>query len=304
MEKIRLALDWTPNINHIGFFIAQEKGFYQNQGLEVQIIDPSQDNYARTPAKKVELGQADLALCPSESVISYRTKTKPFPLIGIATIFQQDLSAIAVKAQSEIKSPRGLDGRSYASYQARYEDQIVKQMIQNDGGKGDLMISYPQKLGIWDTILSDNYDATWIFVNWEGVEAEALEVPLTLFRMEDYGIPYGYSPLLVVDENALSSREEALCRFLTACRKSYLFASEHPEEAIELLKPFIPPQDAKIDLNQALALSIPAFGDQHHWGKMDAAKMNQFLDWIYNKQLETKLLKLSDLINSELICKI
>lgn len=304
MEKIRLALDWTPNINHIGFFIAQEKGFYQNQGLEVQIIDPSQDNYARTPAKKVELGQADLALCPSESVISYRTKTKPFPLIGIATIFQQDLSAIAVKAQSEIKSPRDLDGRSYASYQARYEDQIVKQMIQNDGGKGDLTISYPQKLGIWDTILSDNYDATWIFVNWEGVEAEALEVPLTLFRMEDYGIPYGYSPLIVTDERAILPKEMLLGSFLKASRQGYAYAGSHPDESIHLFKSFVSSKEAKIDLARSLALTLPALGDLDHWGRMDEGKVKQFLDWIYEKQLESQPILPSEMITSRLIDQI
>ena len=56
MPKLTLALDWTPNINHIGFFIAQEKGFYHESGIELEIVDPSTDNYAVTPAKKVELG--------------------------------------------------------------------------------------------------------------------------------------------------------------------------------------------------------------------------------------------------------
>ena len=78
MKKLTLALDWTPNINHIGFFIAQEKGFYKELGLDVSITDPSEDNYAVTPAKKIELGQANFALCPTESILSYRTKSKPF----------------------------------------------------------------------------------------------------------------------------------------------------------------------------------------------------------------------------------
>ena len=50
MDHIRLALDWTPNINHIGFFIAQQKGFYQEQGIEVTITNPADDNYQVTPA--------------------------------------------------------------------------------------------------------------------------------------------------------------------------------------------------------------------------------------------------------------
>jgi len=103
MDKLKLALDWTPNINHIGFFVALEKGFFHELNLEVSISNPATDQYRLTPAKKVELGEADLALCPTESVISYRTKSHPFDMIGIATIFQSDLSAIAVKR--EVKSP-------------------------------------------------------------------------------------------------------------------------------------------------------------------------------------------------------
>ena len=138
MTQLTLALDWTPNINHIGFFVALENGLYHEHGLEVLIHDPSEDNYQITPAKKVEIGEADLALCPTESIISYRRKSRPFSLLGIAAIFQQDLSAIAVQAGMDIISPKDLDGLSYASYRARYEDEIVRQLIKNDGGKGDI----------------------------------------------------------------------------------------------------------------------------------------------------------------------
>ena len=54
MKKLTLALDWTPNINHIGFVVAKEKGFYKSLGIDLNIVEPSVDNYKITPAKKVE----------------------------------------------------------------------------------------------------------------------------------------------------------------------------------------------------------------------------------------------------------
>ena len=116
MKQIKIALDWTPNINHIGFLISDKMGFYKNKGLEIKIISPDLDNYQYTPAKKIELGQSDVGLCPTESLISYRTKNSPFELVAIATIFQEDVSAIAVKSGSKIGRPRDLDVKSYASY--------------------------------------------------------------------------------------------------------------------------------------------------------------------------------------------
>ena len=132
---LRLALDWTPNINHIGFYVAKEKGFYEKLNIDLEIISPEADNYKYSPAKKIELNLADFALCPTESIISFRTKKKPFKLYALATIFQNDISAIAVMKGNNINRPRDLDDKSYASYGARYEDLIIKQLIKNDGGK-------------------------------------------------------------------------------------------------------------------------------------------------------------------------
>ena len=76
------------------------------------------------------------------------------------------MSAIAVKSGSNIKSPKDLDNKSYASYGARYEDQIIK-IIINDGGLGKIDIFYPERLGVWESILKGKYDSTWIFLNWK-----------------------------------------------------------------------------------------------------------------------------------------
>ena len=153
MKKIKLALDWTPNINHIGFFVAKEKGFYKQNDLNLEFLTPDLDDYLITPAKKVEMNISDFGLCPTESLISFRTKKNPFILKGLMTIFQEDVSAIATIESNSILRPRHLDGRSYASYKARYEDKIVKKMITNDGGRGDLKIFYPKRLGIWNTLI-------------------------------------------------------------------------------------------------------------------------------------------------------
>ena len=276
MKEITLALDWTPNINHIGFFIAREKGFYQELGLKVSLLDPAADGYRLTPAKKVELGIADLALCPTESVISYRTKARPFDLIAIAAIFQKDLSAIATK-NSYVQRPRDLDGCFYASYHARYEDAIVKQLIRNDGGQGNIDVVYPDKLDIWETL--GKYDATWIFENWEGVEQENL----CCFKLRDYRIPYSYSPVLAGGQKHLEALQ-GTSEFLSATRRGYLYAQEHPEESVKLFRPFVPQKN--IDLHKALALSIEAFGDNQNWGRIKERTVLAFLEWLQKMELE------------------
>ncbi|MGB3143680.1 MAG: ABC transporter substrate-binding protein [Maribacter sp.] len=286
MKKLKIALDWTANTNHTGFYVAQQKGFYREMGLDVEILTPDLDNYETTPAKKVELGKADFALCPFESVISYRTKKKPFDAVALATIFQEDISAIATLTDKNIQSPKDLDGLVYASYKARYEDEIVRQMIKNDEGKGAIEIVYPDKLGIWETIIKGKADATWIFKNWEGIRAKNEGIQLNLFSMKDYGIPYGYSPIIMASKSATESNLEEYLKFIKATKQGYLYAKENPKESVKIISPFVANQDKTIDLLESQEYTSPFYGDDKNWGILEKEKVDVFLDWLNKMDLE------------------
>ncbi len=301
MEKFKIALDWTANTNHTGFYVAKEKGYYLEMGLEVIIETPDTDNYSTTPAKKVELGQVDMALCPFESVVSYRTKTNAFDAVVIATIFQEDLSAIASLSSNGITSPADLDGKMYASYQARYEDEIVRQMIKNDGGKGDFKIVNPEKLGIWNTIIKGKSDATWIFRNWEGIQAENEGIDLNLFKMADYGIPYGYSPIIMTSKKGVAKRARGYAHFLEATKKGYLYAQDNPSEAVECFASHVAEQDLNIDLVQSQIFSSPFYGNMDNWGVLEKQKVNQYLDWLLENKLEEQPFNFEDVVLSGLV---
>ncbi|WP_439473718.1 ABC transporter substrate-binding protein [Algoriphagus formosus] len=303
MNSLHLALDWTPNINHIGFFVAQAKGFYEKQGISLRISDPSTDNYQLTPAKKVELGKADFALCPTESLISYQTKEEAFPLKAIAAILQEDMSAIVVRKESNIHSPKDLDGKTYASYEARYEDGIVQQMIKNDGGKGNIKVTYPEKLGIWNTVLSGEYDSTWVFMNWEGVQVKSLGTALRSFRLADYHIPYSYSPVLACNGAQIEGKADAYRAFLKATAAGFQYAKENPEEAVKILQPLVPEHEQNIDLLKALTLPAPHFSKGETWGYMDPDRVSEFLSWLREKGLEQSQIPTGNLFSNELLDK-
>ena len=304
MKELRLALDWTPNINHLGFFVAKDLGYYEDKGLSVELVSPAEDNYTLTPAKKVELGKCDLTLCPTESIISYRTKKTPFNMFGIAAIYQRDLSAIVArsKGSEELSRPADLEGKRYASFQARYEDSIVRELIRKDGAEGTFEIEYPPKLGIWNTLINGDFDATWIFLNWEGADKKLADPDLRLsyFKLEDFGIPYSYSPILAASESLLTTNnEEALSEFVDATRSGYLLANEDPDKALNILQKHVPASDSDIDLTKALELSLPAFGTRETWGNLDPKIIDTFLDWLEAKDLEPRRLKTEEIITQK-----
>ncbi len=296
MEKIKIALDWTANTNHTGFYVAQQMGFYKENGLELQIETPLEDHYDLTPAKKLELGQVDFALCPFESILSYRVKAKPFDTVAIATLFQKDLSAIVTLGDSGINSPKDLDGRTYASYKARYEDAIVKEMVKNDGGTGNLRISYPEKLGIWETLLTKKADATWIFLNWEGVHAKNKGISLKSFQMDDYGIPYGYSPIIMASKKQALKNKRMCQKFLEATKKGFLYSQKYPREAISMMAPYVSEQDTDLDLLESQEFTAPYYGDAETWGHMRPEKVNRFIDWLCENKLETRPFRYDEVV--------
>ena len=280
--KFRLALDWTPNINHIGFYVAKEKGFYEEVNLDIEIISPLTDNYRYSPAKKIELNYTDFALCPTESIISFRTKKQPFKLCALATIFQRDISAIAVAEDNEINRPRDLDGKSYASYGARYEDSIIRQLIKNDGGLGNIKIHYPERLGVWNTVANNKYDSTWVFLNWEGIEKPNLK----FFKLSDYNIPYSYSPLITTSSKLVEEKKDLIKMFLKSTKKGFIYSVNNIKESTNILHKHLIEDDKNINLEQALSFSKKYFGGQDDFGKIDENIFIKFFQWLNLNNIE------------------
>ena len=300
MQNLSLALDWSVNSNHIIFLLAVEKGFYSELNIDLDIQSPFDDNYARTPAKKVELGIVDLAICPLESVLSYRTKSNPFEMVAIASLFQKDLSAIACSQSSNIQTAKDLDGKTYASYKARYEDDIVRAMVKQNGGIGDLKVCYPDKLGIWNTILNEKADATWVFLNWEALMAEADGIDLVYLDLESSGVPYSFSPIIAVNERTLREKRNLYKDFLRASRKGFLYAKKHPEEARQILLDLMPASERSIDLKKSIEMTLDAMGNAETWGYIDIAKVDKFLNWLRINDIEKLKVNTKDLIEDVL----
>jgi ABC-type nitrate/sulfonate/bicarbonate transport system substrate-binding protein len=302
MAPLKIALDWTPNTNHIGIFVAKQLGFYKEQGIEVEILNPISDNYQVTPGKKLALGIADFAIAPFETVISLNNKENAIDAIAVFAILQEDISSIASLKSSKIKTPKLLDGKTYASYKARYEDSIVKEMVKNDGGTGALQITYPAKLGIWNTLLEGTADATWIFDNWEGVEASTKQIELNKFSMAQFGIPYCYSPVIIARNSNLIANKEAYALFIKATKKGYLYAANNTAAAAKILNEYLTEYDKKnIDIDASIAITTPYFGTEETCGFMKPERITIFLKWLVAHNLENKKIMEQNLFTNNLL---
>ncbi|KAF2724259.1 NMT1-domain-containing protein [Polychaeton citri CBS 116435] len=300
-ETVRIALDWTPNTIHSGLFVAKELGFYSAKGLDVQLLPPDAA-YSTTPAKRLEKGEVDLAIVPSESCIAYAESGK-LKLQAIYAILQSDPSAI-VSLRDKVGNIKDLgNGRTYGSYNARYEDAIVRAMVDYDGGKGDEMqIARSEgKLSLFDAVKEGRVDATWVMLPWEGVEAEQNGTALGKFVPEDYGVPYGYTMLIARNASSGSLSKEALTKFVAATKQGYETCLREPVSAVEVLSRVTTPPREKDFLKKSQEEVNKLYSAEgSDVGVMESKKWDTWVQWLSERGLlGVKDLKVDDLFTNE-----
>lgn len=308
-RSIVVALDWSPNTNHTGFYVAKAKGYYEKFGLKVRLLGAHEKDFEGsysgtvasgqdpfpTPSNRVAAGVATFAINSPEGAVGWNCP--PFSperpkLTVVAALLQQQSSALVTLKSSGLDRPKLLDGKKYASYAARFEGRIIQKMIQNDGGMGNFTEECPPMLGIWGSLLNGSFDATWVFMGWEGVEAKLQGIELNSFLMQDYGVPYGFAPCLLAHPKTLEDKPDIVKQFLTATANGFQYAAANPKESADILV-----QGAKsengfdIDLKLAHAsqevLSSQYLTSSGAWGVMDPKRWSDYISWLAAEGLLT-----------------
>lgn len=267
-DTIRLALDWLPNTNHTGIYVAQAQGWYEEAGITVTIL-PFSGVMAEV---NVSSGRADVAVSSTENVLAAAASGDP--VVSIAAMMATNTAAFAVLESSDIDSPADFADKLYAAFGVGYEEPILRTLIEADGGTGDVE-SVILNVSGFDALLSGFADVVWIFEGWQGVQAELEDIDLRLFNFTDYGLPDYYTPVLATSPEALEAIPEQLQAFIDATARGYTFAANNPEEAAELLLETTPagtfPNEALVRRSQAFVSQYYLAEDQP-WGYQEPAK--------------------------------
>ena len=217
---VSLALDWVPNTNHTGFFVADEMGWYGEEGVQLELLP-----YAQVEA---DFG---ISFAPSLTLAVAAGR----PLTSVMAILQRPASALAVRSdRSDIQTPADLDGLVYAGFGAPWEEVLVRTVIRNAGGRGEFETVVLSTFA-YEAVYAGEADFVVPFMNWGGIEAELRGTPLKAFQYRDYGFPDFYAVLLMSNPEWLSANEEAARGFVRATQRGFQFAAENPDEAAQIL---------------------------------------------------------------------
>lgn len=290
LTPVRVGLDWTPNTNHTGLYVARDMGYYQEQGLDVEILGAQEGG---TVEQLVAAGKLDFGISFQEAVTYARVEG--VPIVSIAAIIQHNTSGFASRADEGITRPRDFAGKKYGAFGSPIEQATIRGLMECDGA-GDRFDEVEfVDIGSTDFFVATergDVDFAWIFKGWTGVEAEVRGAPLTILMMNDLQcIPDYYTPVLITSERMIAEKPDLVRRFLAATSAGYRFAIEQPNEAADVLLKAAPELDATLVKSSQQYLASQYQAEAPRWGEQKLDVWRDYAQWMADRGLIARMIE-------------
>ncbi|MGQ9529362.1 MAG: ABC transporter substrate-binding protein [Chloroflexus sp.] len=290
LTTVRVGLDWTPNTNHTGLYVAQAQGYYKDQGLQVEILGAQEGG---TVEQLVAAGRLDFGISHQEGVTQARVEG--VPIVSIAAIIQHNTSGFASRVEEGITSPRDFIGKKYGAFGSPIEEAVIRGLLEC-AGVGDRFDQVQfVDIGSSDFFVAterDEVDFVWIFKGWTGIEAEVRGVPLNIVMMNDVQcIPDYYTPVIITSEKMIAEQPDLVRRFLAATSAGYRFAIERPAEAAEILLQAAPELDAELVRRSQQYLATQYKADAPRWGEQKLEVWQAYAQWMAERNLIARMIE-------------
>lgn len=269
LTKVTFMLSWAPDTNHIGMYVAKNKGYFKSVGLDVDIVAVAQAGAEQA----VNNGVADFALSNLTNVSMYAVKGAKIKQVMQV---QQKPSAIwcALASNTAIKSPKDFDGKTFATFGGNESDAVIKRMVQYDGGKGEFD-KVTVGTSTFKTLESGKADFGGFYATWEGVQAEMYGPQLNCFTEPDYGVPGNGDAIgIITSDKMIKEKPDLVRKFVQASQKGYEYAYANPDDAASILVKEAP--DANLE-EAFVKKSMHMIVDGQYWGDPEKIKSGEFV---------------------------
>jgi len=286
-DKVTIMLDWTPNTNHTGLYVAKDKGYFSKAGLDVQIVPPSSQG---TVEQLVATGKADFGISAQEQVTDARGEG--LPLVSIATILQHNTSGFASMTNKNIRTAKDFEGKTYGGWGLPSETATIKALMEKE--KVDFNKIKMINIGDTDPIVSmskGDIDLAWIFYGWEGIQAELAGTPLNMIWLKDVNSALdGYTPVFITNEKMILDKADVVRRFTQAVSEGYQYAIKNPDDAANILIKNAPEADPQLIIKSQTWLSPKYQADASQWGVQKVSVWHDYTQWMFDQKLIDKMI--------------
>ncbi len=296
LQDVTLMLDWVPNTNHTGIYVAQANGYFKEAGLNVTIIEPG-EVYAE---HAVAAEAADFGVSFQEQVTLARADD--VPIVSIAAIIQHNSSGFASRAELGAHSPRDWEGLRYGSFGSPFEPPTLQVLMTCDEGEFDALeivdTGFSDPLALLDEAVTD---LAWIFYGWQGIQAEYEGIDLQIVMMEDWFdcIPDYYTPVFIASEKTIRERPQVVRAFLEAIGRGYRFTIDNPDQAADILLDAVPELNEDLVHRSQSWLSPRYQADATRWGEQDLQVWQAYSAWMVENGILAESIQAEDAFTNE-----
>lgn len=282
-EKITFMLDWTPNTNHTGLYVAKALGYFDEVGLDVEITQPPEGD----AESLVGAGKAQFGISFQDTMAAALCSESALPITAVATLIQHNTSGIVSLKGNGITSPKGMQGKKYATWDAPIEKAMIKNVVESDGGDFSKVELIPSTVSDEVSALqSKQIDSIWIFYAWAGVKMQVENIDVDYFAFKDINPVFDYyTPVVIANNDFLAQKPETAKKFLSALKKGYEYAISNPEAAADILCQAAPELDKTLVLESQKYLAQQYKAEVSRWGYIDPARWNAFYNWLNDNNL-------------------
>ena len=296
LEKVTVTLDWTPNTNHTGLYVADKLGYYKEAGLQVEIIQPA----GGTAEQLVAAGQAQFGVSYQEGVTYARAAG--IPVVSIAAVLQHNTSGFAALAEKGIKTPADFAGKRYGGWGSPVEDATIKALMEKEGADFSKVEILTTGAVDFFAASEKHADFSWIFYGWDGIAAEIKGIPLDFISLTQYGEEFDYyTPVLITSEKVIAENPELGKKFMAATQKGYVYAIANPEEAAKILLEYAPELDETLVKASQKWLAQWYQAEAPYWGMQDSKVWERYTRWLVETGLLDKEIPVEKAFTNEFL---
>ena len=233
LRKVTFALDWTPNTNHTGVYVAAERGYYKEAGLEVEIVQAPENGADAL----VAAGDAEFGVSFQDTMAACVSGDDKLPVTAIAAIIQHNTSGIISMKDKGITSPAKMAGHTYATWEMPIEQGVIERCVETDGGDFSQVEMIPSTVTDEVTALStDQVDSIWIYWAWAGEKCKLAGLDTNYFAFADIDSVFDYyTPVIIANDDVIKQDADMVQAFVDATRRGYEDCIADPEGAAEIL---------------------------------------------------------------------
>lgn len=284
-NQITILLDWTPNTNHTGIFIAQYLGYFEDEGLSIKIEQPPQESSTAL----VAAGKVEFAVAFQDFLAPALIAENPLPVKAIAAIAQHNTSGIICRKSANINSPYDLQFKNYSTFNNTFEIALLKHCVEHYGGNFKNVNLIPAQIDNIAAALGTNIDAAFGYFGIEQIILKHFNIESNFLFFKDINPHLDcYTPILISNTDYINNNPDTVRKVLNALSKGYTFAANNPKQAADILVKCVPELNYDITLKSQKYMSFQYINDAEKWGVIDETRWNNYFDWLYENHIIDK----------------